>query len=87
MVPIAQYAGGLGSQTGRVTGKSVPSLWRDERPAIKGLRPPEHHAGHSIRTKDPSDSQTPVGGPLNNSQALSSEFHERHLSATYNDFT
>ena len=21
------------------------SLWRDDHPAIKGLRPPEHHAG------------------------------------------
>ena len=59
MVPIAQYAGGLGSQTGRVTGKSVPSLWRDERPAIKGLRPPEHHAGHSIRIKKTPPSQKP----------------------------
>ena len=35
-------AGGLRfeSQAGRVTGKSTPSLWRDEHPAIKGLRPP-----------------------------------------------
>ena len=39
------------SQTGRVTDKSTPSLWRDEHPAIKGLQPPEHHAGHSIRTE------------------------------------
>ena len=37
--------------TGRVTGKSIPSLWTDNRPAIKGLRPPEHHAGHSILIK------------------------------------
>ena len=60
VAPIAQLAkdrlsdtGGLGfkSQTGRVTGKSTPSLWRDKRLAIKGLRPPEHHAGHSIRTE------------------------------------
>ena len=36
---------------GRVTGKSTASLWRDKHPAIKSLRPPEHHAGHSIRTK------------------------------------
>ena len=45
-------AGGLRfeSQTGRVRGKSIPSLWRDKHPAIKGLRPPEHHAGYSIRT-------------------------------------
>ena len=36
-------AGGLGfeSQTGRVTGKSTPSLWRDKH----GLRPPERLAG------------------------------------------
>ena len=33
------------SQAGRVTGKSIPSLWRDRHPAIKDLRPPEHHAG------------------------------------------
>ena len=41
-------AGGLRfeSQTGRVAGKSIPSLWREKHPAIKGLRPPEHHAGH-----------------------------------------
>ena len=32
-------------QAGRVTGKSIPSLWRDKHPAIKGLRSPEHHAG------------------------------------------
>ena len=46
-------AGGLGweCQTGRVTATSVPSLWRDKHPAIKDLQPPEHHAGHSIRTK------------------------------------
>ena len=54
VAPIAQLvkgrlsdAGGLRfeSQAGRVTGKSIPSLWRDKHPAIKGLRPPEHHAG------------------------------------------
>ena len=40
-------AGGLRfeSQAGQLTGKSTPSLWRDKHPAIKGLRPPEHHAG------------------------------------------
>lgn len=44
---IGSDAGGLGfeSQTGRVRGRSIPSLWRDRRPAIKGLRPSEHHAG------------------------------------------
>ena len=60
VAPIAQLAqdrlsgaGGLlfESQTGRVTCKSTPSLWGDKHPAIKGLGPPEHHAGHSIRTK------------------------------------
>ena len=53
-------AGGPGfeSQTGRVTGKSIPRLWRDKRPAIKGLRPPEHHAGHSVRTKKTPESKT-----------------------------
>ena len=39
------------SQTWRVTGKSIPNLWRDKHPAIKGLRPPEHHTGHTIRTR------------------------------------
>ena len=34
------------SHTGRMMGKSIPSLWRDNRPAINGLRPPEHHVGH-----------------------------------------
>ena len=24
---------------------SIPSLWRERHPAVKGLRPPEHHAG------------------------------------------
>ena len=58
MAPKAQLAkeakdrlsdvGGLEfeSQTGRVTGKSPPSLWRDgQHPAIKGPWPPERHAG------------------------------------------
>ena len=46
-------AGGLRfeSQTGGITGKPIPSLWRDNYPAIKCLQPPEHHAGHSIQTK------------------------------------
>ena len=60
MAPIAQLAkdglsdaGGLRfeSQTWLVTGESTRSLRRDKHPAIKGLRPPEHDAGHSIRTK------------------------------------
>ena len=33
------------SQAGWVTGKSIPILWRDKRPAVKGLWPSEHHAG------------------------------------------
>ena len=37
--------------TVRIRGKSTPSLRRDKHPAIKGFRPPEHFAGHSIRTK------------------------------------
>ena len=54
VAPIAQVvkvrisdAGGLRfeSQAGRVTGKSIPSLWREKHPAIKGPRPPEHPAG------------------------------------------
>ena len=57
---IGSDAGGLGfeSQTGRVRGKSIPSLWRDKHPAIKGPRPPEHHAGHSIRTNKTPPGQT-----------------------------
>ena len=27
----------------------MKSLWRGKHPAIKGPRPPEHYAGHSIR--------------------------------------
>ena len=59
VAPIAQLvkgrlsdAGGLRfeSQAGWVTSKSIPSHWRDKHPAVKSLRPPEHHAGHSIRT-------------------------------------
>ena len=45
------------SQTGRVRGKSTPSLWRDKHPVIQGLWPPEHHAGHSIRTNKTPPSQ------------------------------
>ena len=43
-------AGGLRfeSQPGWVTGKTTPRLWRDERPAIKGLRLPGRHAGHLL---------------------------------------
>ena len=36
---------GFESQTGGVRGESSTSLWRDKRPASKGLRPPEHYAG------------------------------------------
>ena len=37
---IGSGAGGLGfePQSGWVTGKSTPSLWRDRHPAINGLR-------------------------------------------------
>ena len=45
------------SQTRRVTGKSIPSFWRDRHPAIKGLRPPECHARHPIRTEKTPPSQ------------------------------
>ena len=38
------------SQAGRVKGKSIPSLWRDEHPAMKGRRPPEHCTGHFVWT-------------------------------------
>ena len=68
VAPIAQLLR-IGSQMQEVRGlnprlgglgvyKSTPSLWRDMHPAIKGLRPPEHHAGHSIRTKKTPPSQT-----------------------------
>jgi hypothetical protein len=40
------------SKTGRVTGRSTPSPEKDnQRPAMRGPQPPEHHAGHSIETK------------------------------------
>ena len=46
------------SHAGRVTGKPTPSLWRDKHPAIKGLRPPEHHAGKFRQDqKDSSESK------------------------------
>ena len=53
-------AGGLRfeSQAGRGTGKSTPSLWRDRHPAIKGLRPPEHHAGKFHPDHKQAPSQT-----------------------------
>ena len=53
-------AGRLGfeSQTGPFTGEPIPSLRRDKHPAIKGLRPLKHHAGHSVRTKNTIPSQT-----------------------------
>ena len=72
VAPIAQSAkyrlsdaGGLGfeSQTGRATGKSIPSLWRDKHAAIKSLRPPELHAGKS----HPDHKKTP---PSQNEQDL-----------------
>jgi len=34
--------------------KSIPSLWRDKQPAIKGLRPPGHHAGQFCEDQDDS---------------------------------
>ena len=45
------------SQAGRVTGKSIPSLWRDKHPAIKSLWPPEHHAGKLCQVQQ--DLKTP----------------------------
>ena len=32
--------------------KTVPSLWRHKHPAIEGLLPPEHSAGHSMQCKE-----------------------------------
>ena len=46
------------SHAGRVTGKPTPSLWRDKHPAIKGLRPPEHHAGKFRQDQKTPPSQT-----------------------------
>ena len=49
------------SHAGRVTGKPTPSLWRDKHPAIKGLRPPEHHAGKFRQDqKDSSESKKEI---------------------------
>ena len=67
VAPIAQLfkdrrsdAGGpsFECQAGRVTGKSTPGLWRNRHPAIKGLWPPEHHAGQFLPAKkDSADSK------------------------------
>ena len=79
VAPIAQLvkgrisdAGGLRfeSQAGRVTDKSIPSLWRDRHPAIKGLRSPEHHAGEfrpDHKTNPPSQKQQIPSGPQKDS--------------------
>ena len=55
----------IGSERQEVRGSNarlggIPSLWRDEHPAIEGLRPPGHRAGQSIRTNKtpPSQKQT-----------------------------
>ena len=45
------------SQTGRVTGEPTSSLLGDKRPAMEGIWSPEHHAGHSMRTKHTLPSQ------------------------------
>ena len=69
VAPMAQLAkgrlsdaGGLRfeSQAGRVTGKSIPSLWRDQHPAIKSLRPAEHHVDqfHPDREDSPESTKT-----------------------------
>ena len=48
------------SHAGRVTGKPTPSLWRDEHPAIKGLRPPEHHPGQFCQDQKGSSESNPT---------------------------
>ena len=68
--PIAQLVKGrlsdarglrFESQAGRVTGKSIPGLLGEKRPAIKGLRPPEHLAGkfHPDHQKIPPSQTQP----------------------------
>ena len=43
----------------------LQSLWRDKHPAIKGLRPPEHHAGKFRQDqKDSSESTKKEMGPM-----------------------
>ena len=82
VAPIAQLVKGRLSdaggprfqpQTGQVKGKAIPSLWRDARRAIKGPRPPEHHAGQfhpdqkdseSRQKPNHRSSQGPADGPM-----------------------
>ena len=45
-------------RTCKRTANQFPSLWRDRHPAVKGLRPPERHAGHLLGTEKTPPSQT-----------------------------
>ena len=54
----------IGYSSSCAPGKSIPSLWRDRRPAIESLLPPEHDARHSIRTRKTPPSQTTNTQPL-----------------------
>ena len=40
----------------------LQSLWRDKHPAIKGLRPPEHHAGKFRQDQKTPPSQKKILG-------------------------
>ena len=44
--------------TGRVAGKSIPSLWKDRHPAIKGLQLQELRWAFHPDQKDSSESKT-----------------------------
>ena len=66
------------SHAGRVTGKPTPSLWRDKHPAIKGLRPPEHHAGKF--RQDQQDSSESNKNTKNNAIYTGSAFSLKNMA-------
>ena len=52
-----QEVRGSSPRLGVLRVSQLQSLWRDKHPAIKGLRPPEHHAGKFRQDqKDSSES-------------------------------
>ena len=52
-----QEVRGSSPRLGGLRVSQLQSLWRDKHPAIKGLRPPEHHAGQF--RQDQEDSSEP----------------------------
>ena len=76
------------SQAGWVTGKSTPSPWRDKHPAIKGLRPPEQHAGQlhpdHKKTLSQNNNWLPYGERQENNDFLAASSKERPQTAIAN---